>query len=185
MYAYLSLTSGSQPRLEGSGASPPASQKIDVACTLPVIVCFPLDHSLHPLCQRNFHLLPICSSILDRLESFRPVPVEHSPPRVRESPRCFRSCFSSPSTVESESSEPPGELFLSFLTSFQRALYKWIGNWTRDPHQFKERPPFPGGRRRDDCSTLSGGLEMVIWFNPQMGVADTIMTCKQGVVDLI
>jgi hypothetical protein len=32
---------------------------------------------------------------------------------------------------------------------------------------------------------LLGGLEMVICSNPQMGVADTIMTRKQGVVDLI
>ncbi|PLW32951.1 hypothetical protein PCANC_17240 [Puccinia coronata f. sp. avenae] len=46
---------------------------------------------------------------LSRLESFRsvPLPVEHSPPRVPESPRCFRSLFKPPSTVESDLSEPP------------------------------------------------------------------------------
>jgi hypothetical protein len=53
------------------------------------------------------------------------------------------------------------------------------------PINWRQQPPVPGGCRCGNCLTLSGGLEMVIWFDPQMGVADTIMTHKQGVVDLI
>jgi hypothetical protein len=59
------------------------------------------------------------------------------------------------------------------------------GNWIPDPCYLKERPPIILGCCGNQLLTSEAGPNVVNWSNPQMGVADTILTRTQGVVDLI